>query len=69
MTPPSLTFRDKLYLVVSVLMVFLGFLMLLRLRLAWNMVVGWAVALGFIGVGIFRLRVAWKALNPKSKLR
>lgn len=63
MTPPPLTFRDKLYLVVSVLMVFLGFLMLMRLRLAWNMSLAWLMALGLIGVGAHRLRVAWKALK------
>lgn len=60
---PTLTARDRLYLVVSVLMVLLGFGMLLRLRLAWDMVMGWIVALGFIGVGAYRLRVAWKALR------
>jgi len=63
MTPPPLTFRDKLYLVVSVLMVFLGLTMLLKLPFAWNMALAWLMALGLIGVGAHRLRVAWKALK------
>lgn len=66
---PALTFRDRLYLAVSVLMVLLGLVMLLKLPFAWNMALAWLMALGFIGVGIYRLRVAWKALNQKSKLR
>jgi len=56
-----------LYLVVSVLMILLGLVMLLRLRFAWNMALAWGIALGFIGVGAYRLWVAWKAFNPKSK--
>ena len=69
MTPLPLTFRDKLYLFVSVLMIILGLVMLVRLRFSWNMVVGWAVALGFVGVGGYRLRIACKALNPKAKIQ
>ncbi len=64
MTPP-LTPRDRLYLVVSILMVGIGIVMLFRLRPAWNMILAWVVALGFVGVGIHRLWTFRNALRKK----
>ncbi len=60
---PALTARDRFYLVTSALMVLMGLTMVFRIKLAWNMSLAWFVALGFIGVGAYRLWVAWKALR------
>ena len=62
---PSLTFRDRLYLVVSIAMILSGLAMFFRLKPAWNMALAWVVAAGFVGVGVYRLWVAWKVLSKK----
>jgi hypothetical protein len=64
MTPP-LTPRDRLYLVVSVAMILSGLAMFFRLKPSWNMALAWVVAAGFVGVGVHRLWIAWKAMSKR----